>query len=298
MGRGPKVAVHPIRPGFLAGEPVTARVSVTGGGGLVAERCQVELLARIWNGRTRKQGLGTFPVSVNAPEDRVAVVSRAEVASLAGAVLPPSAVTGEVTLPDAPSCPSGKTRRVSVSYVLTARLQLASGRKVAASAPVVVVIPRRLYQQVEGTECFRRTQRCDLDLELPAPHARPGEAIEGVLRVHPREPVHAHLVLRQLYTRSAPGIGGTPTPVLTQGLACFPPARSLRWAPRSLRLARDVMLSGPAEFPFRIPVRGNACPTFITQDLAVRHYVSGEVHYRNRRASLDVLIREVNIHTA
>lgn len=299
VGRRAKVSVRAVQPEFRAGEPITAQVSVSGSGGLKVERCQVELQARLRDGRTRKQGLGALPVSVDAPVTLAEVISLAEVAGLAGAVLPPSGATRQVTLARAPSCPSGKTRRVSVEYQLVARLGLASGRQIAASAPVVVVNPRCVYQSAEGAEYFRRAQRCDLDLVLPAPHGRPGETIEGLFRVRPGEPVYARLVLRQMYVLSGRGAGGTvPAPVLTQALTYFPPSRSLRWYPRRSQLARGVMLSGPAEFPFRIPVPGKVCPTLVSRDFSVRHYVCCEVHYRARQDSPDVIAREVNIHSA
>lgn len=306
------MSVRAARQSFGVGEPVVAQVSVAGGGQPV-RRCWVELRARVWDGRTRRRSVytGYGSTSVDAPARRTDMVSRAEVGGLAQAVLPPSGITRQVTLPRAPSAPSAKASRVAVDYVLVARIELENGRKAEASAPVTVVSLRGTYQDVEDAEYFRLARRCDLELDLPAPRARPGEAIEGVLRVRPHEPVDARLVLRYLYwvqrgrglpERAASAAALTPT--LLRSLEYFPPTRpwnNFALLTRSRRavgraaLARSVTLGEPAEFPFRIPVRADACPTLITEDCSVRYYVCGEIRYR--RDGRDKLAREVNIHS-
>jgi hypothetical protein len=310
-----KVSVSAVRPEVGIGELIAARVSVAGGGGRRVRQCWVELRAQIWDGGTRKQAMFTGNVSgmTDVPAPRTGVLSRAEVAGLAGTMLPETGITRELTLPTAALAPSGKTKNVAVDYLLAARIELDSGRKAEGSAPVTLVSRRNTYQGVEGTEYFRRARWCDLELELPAPHARLGESIEGLLRVRPREPVNARMVLRYLYWvqrgRGLPGwaeSAAAQTPILLRSLEYFPPTDTYnnfalltrrRRAARRAALARSVMLSGPAEFAFRIPVRPDTSPTLITPDCSVRYYVCGEIWYARPWNGRDVLAREVNIHS-
>jgi hypothetical protein len=313
------VSVSAVRPEYEVGEPVAARVSVAEGDGSRVRQCWVELRAEIWDGRTRKErfyfvGWPYGTSTTNEPVTRTEVLSRAEAGDLAGTVLPITGITRELTLPGAPSAPSGSTKRMFLHYLLEAQVELDNGRKARAFARVAVVSRRSTYQDVEGAEYLRHVRACDLELDVPVPHARLGETIEGVLRVRAHEPVYARLVLGYLYGiwlgRGLPGWeerAAPRVPTMLGSLQYFTATKTRKRRSavihsdaatiRGATLARNVMLSEPAEFAFRQGVRADICPTLITDDCSVRYYVCGEIRYAHRRGGHDILAREVNIHS-
>jgi hypothetical protein len=256
LGKPPvRLTIAPAAQACEAGQPIRVRVVATGLQDATIRQARADLVMRIWLHKPRSLGEGpssrepqrtvTGPGRQLSLPDRLPAGARAE----CEAVLPANWAT-------APSGGQPPGRRIE--YSVRAELRLADGRIARSEAPVRLVSGPSLYQAVEGTQHRIRFRRCDLELIAPVMRARPGETVRGTLRVVPNRTVRARAVALVVARRQSV------------------PRR--RYSIAGQGLARDVVLSGPQEFPFEVQLPRDV-PTMITPHLSVRWYLRAVVRY-------------------
>lgn len=139
--------------------------------------------------------------------------------------------------------------------------------------------------------------KCDLELELPALHARPGETLRGVLHVRPRQNVRARWVTVSLVRVETAAREKTKRTVSYDDYrrrdVKFPFSTTRRRT--ALMRTAHITLTGPHEIPFEVQLTGDAMPTMLTHYLSMRWYVQATVAYG--LFSQDACGRELNVYT-
>jgi hypothetical protein len=281
---------------YQVGQPIRVRVVAVGRRDAAVKNAEAGLVAKIWYGQ--RAGTAT-PWGLVPDPNPQPTVSRTVTGSTSGLDLSGPWHAGvraerELVLANWASAPSGgRAPGRRIEYRVRGVISFADGSMVCREAPVRLLSGRSLNQSVEGTARAYRTRNCDLSLELPVLHARPGETLRGVLRVRPRRPVRVRRVLVYLLRVE----GG---PRLAVRYAVYrrniqSPIMDLLRA-RSVTLARRVELTAPREFPFTVRLPEEAVPTLLTPYLSVRWYVRARVWY-GLRGGNDMYDLELNVYT-
>lgn len=260
---------------YEVGQAISVRVVAVGLRDSSIRQATAWLVQKIWLRKPQPQA-GMWGAAPGSTAPHRTVMGGGSRLGLAGTLPAGARAESEVALPNWANAPTGGAapgRRIE--YSVRAELVLADGGKVRTEVPVRLVSGPSLYQQVEGTTRVHRSRRCEIELDLPALRARPGETLRGTLRVLPRQPVHARSVSLFLLQRQS----------VPKRLHFF----------GSQGLARDVEITGPSEYHFAVQIPANSCPTLITPYLWVRWYVHAGVRYGRLRA--DRYDCEINVYT-
>jgi hypothetical protein len=269
-----QLGIFPAAVTYEVSQPIKARVVVVGLQDSSIRQARADLVQKVWLAKPGQVGAWDLPPAKNPPQRTV--TAKGSWLRLPDTLSAGARVELEATLPNWAQAPTGGAfpgRRIE--YRVRAEIVFADGRKTRQDAPVRLVSPPSLYQEVEGTTRRRQSRRCELELAVPAWRARPGETVRGSLRVVPRGAVRA----RSLFVGLA----------MRQSVPYY-----FRYV-RGRNLARTTVLTGPAEFPFEITLPGTSCPTLITPHLWVRWYLTAGLRYSLLRT--DRLERELNVYS-
>lgn len=286
------MSVLPILTEYEVGRPVDATVKVA-----ARRDCRVaggEISLRQAMRSWANQGMEA-PSGGGRRRGRTIEVSRADL-SLPATLPAGSIVERTISLDGGTTSASGQggspVAGAAVEHLVRAEVRSAAGT-IADEVTVRLVSGRWVNQDCEGRVRVRAFGACDLELALPAAHARPGDTLAGRLLIRPHRPLRAHRVV--VYLRCAVfGVVAADHSIAGGG-------RTGRWwRVDSLTVAKRLDLAGPREIPFAVRVPANACPTLVTTDCSVRWYLRAEVHHHmagTLRFSSDLYDREINVHT-
>ena len=210
-------------------------------------------------------------------------------------------------MPNWARAPSGTLGDLKVHYRLRAELALGDGATVRDEFGVRIESRRSLNQDVEGAPLAYRHHEVetwpvryrgdwDMALHLPVLHARPGEALRGVLRVSPHQAARPRRILVSLQMIEAlarPPMPSTMSEAEYGSDVESPVTRAKRV--KAVTLATRTSLTQPCDYQFTIQLPGNACPTILTRYLAIRWYLRGWVHDGSKWQVTD---SEINVYTA
>jgi hypothetical protein len=291
-----KVMISPAAEVYQVGQPIPVRVTAVCRRDSQIYMARAGLVAKIWYGQRAGTPTpwGIVPDPNPRPSSTRTLTNASSRLDLAGPLPAGTRVEREAVVRNWATAPSGgKAPGRRVEYWVRADVALGDGVTVRGEAPVWLVSGRYLNQGVEGTRLRHRVRNCELELQLPVLHGRPGDTLRGVLRVQPRRPVRIRRVLVFLLrVEASTGRGAVRYAVYRRNNQS-----TLRdWMDaRSVTVAKRVRLSAPGEFPFAVRIPGEVCPTLITPYLSVHWYVRARVSYGLRRRP-DMLDRELNIY--
>lgn len=294
-----RVTIRPAAEAYEVGQPIKVRVAAVARRGSDIRSASAYLIASLWYGESRAfvtQGSAW----VSTPPPAAVRISRVAL-DIPATIRAGDRAECEAMLPNLASTPSGggKSGR-RIAYSVRAQAHLADGSVTRGTTQVRLLSPRSLYQQVEGT-AMRLTQyqsrKCDLELDLPALHARPGETLRGVLRIRPRESVRARRVMVRLvgvetFTKENP-VRTVSYDDYRRHDVKLPLSRTHHR--KSVMRTRHVTLTGPREIPFVVRLPNGATPTMLTHYLSMRWYAQATVAYN--LFSQDECGCELNVHT-
>lgn len=177
--------------------------------------------------------------------------------------------------PDAP--PSGVARRTRVSYRLQARLRCVDAPTRRSRLAITVLSPRAANRGTEAQGIVSAARRPLLDLRLGRRHARPGERLDGQVRVtesDARPPAPISIELR----RREEAISGNPREWIVERhlVPVDGEARSSTW------------------IPFELPIPRGISPTMVLRRTAVRWRVCAVT--RGAAGGRDSVALEINVY--
>lgn len=183
-----------------------------------------------------------------------------------------------VSLPipaDAP--PSGVARRTRVSYRVQARLSCVDAPTRRSRLAITVLSPRSTYRSAEVQGIVSAERRPLLDLRLGRRHARPGERLDGQVRVtapegRPRAPVTIELRRRE------EAVSGN----------------AREWIVERQLLPVDAQGPSSVWIPFELPIPPGISPTMVLRRTAVRWRVCAVT--RGPAGARDSVALEINLH--
>lgn len=297
---GVDLTIRPAEEAYEVGQPINVRVTAVARRDSDIRSASAYLVAGLWYGESRVTVDPSGATSVSGPP--LATVSVSSVAlDIPLTMRGGDSAECEAVLPNRASTPSGGRKAGRrIAYSVQARAALAGSGVARGAWPVRMLSPRSLYQEVEGTAmkvATYQSRKCDLELDLPALNARPGETVRGVLHIRPRQSVRARrvtisLVRVETATKEKPKRTVSYDDYRRRDVK-FP--FSITRHRKEVTRTAHVALAGPHEIPFEVQLPGDAMPTMLTYYLSMRWYVQATVGYG--LFSQDACGSELNVYT-
>ena len=296
---GVQLTIRTAEAAYEVGQPIRVRATAVARRDSGIRSASAYLVASLGYGAPHVTSTATY-TSVSRPRPAVVSVSRIAL-GLPAAIRAGDTAECEALLPNLATVPSRGVRMgPHVLYSVCAQVDLAEGGVTRKAAQVSLLSPRSLYQENEGTAMRaprHPSGKCDLELDLPALYARPGETLRGVLHVRPRGNVQARrvqvsLVRVEWITKEKPTRTVSYDDYRRQDLK-LPVSRTRHR--KSVMRTRHITLTGPSEIPFSAQLPGNAIPTMLNRYLSTRWYIEASVTY-GLFSHGDACGRELNVY--
>lgn len=296
-----RLTIRPAQEAYEVGQPIKVRVTVEARRDSDIRSASAYLVAGLWYGAPRVTVYPGGATYVSGPPPAVVRVSSVAL-EIPATIRAGDSAECEAMLPNLATTPSGGDKRAGrrIAYSVQARANLAGGRVARGAWPVRLLSPRTLHQEVEGSVMKipkYQSGKCDLELDLSALHARPGQTLRGVLHVRPRHSVRARRVTVSL-VRVETAAKQKPKRTVSyddyrRRDVKFP--FSITRRRKALMRTAHITLTGPYEIPFEVQLPGDATPTMLTHYLSMRWYVQATIAYG--LFSQDACGRELNVYT-
>lgn len=298
---GVRVTIRPAAEAYEARQPVKVRVTAEARRDTTVRSASAYLVASLWYGKDRVVFYGPYAGGYTTRQSPASVTVGQIGLGIPAIIRAGERAECEAVLPNLATAPSwGDKPAQRIAYSVQARVHLADGSVCRGTAPVRLLSPRSLYQQVEGTAMrptYVQAGKCDLELDLPALHAQPGETLRGTLHIRPRESLRARRVTVSLVSIETV-TGEKPARTVSyddyrRDDVKYPYDRNVHRT--SVLRRRRITLTGPCEIPFVAQLPGGVVPTAFTGYLSRRWYVQATVTYA--LFSQDDCGLELNVHT-